>query len=84
MGRQWALVWDMNYDGVFSISDVWLWFKWLYFYPGDLVMYVILQAPKLATFLEMTSDSFFGVASGVISGFVWLLLYVVIALQLDK
>jgi hypothetical protein len=32
--RIWQFAADMNGDGVVTISDVWLWFKWLYFYPA--------------------------------------------------
>lgn len=69
----------MNRDGVVTISDVWLWFKWLYFYPGDVVLEVILKIPGLATFLEVSDASFGGSASGIMSapvwGFVWLMIW---------
>ena len=35
--RQWDFNADMNSDGAVTISDLWLWGKWLYFYPGDLL-----------------------------------------------
>jgi len=31
--RQWSFTADMNLDGVVTISDSWLWFKWIFFYP---------------------------------------------------
>ena len=59
---------DMNFDGSITISDVWLWFKWLYFYPGDRLVYLLLKkAPSIASFFEMTTSSYGGVFSGVVS-----------------
>lgn len=70
--RHWSFVADMNYSGTVTISDVWLWFKWLYFYPGDgLLYFVIHKAPALASFFEITFDSYGGVFSGVVSFLVW-------------
>ena len=72
MGRQWSFVADMNGDYATTISDVWLWIKWIYFYPGDLLMYGVMEwTTPLAVFFEMGYDSFGGVASGVISFVAW-------------
>ena len=58
--RLWAFVEDMDYNGVITISDVWLWFKWLYFYPGDLIVYILLNdAPEIGQFFEMSKKSSF-------------------------
>jgi len=66
--RLWHFVADMNLDGSFTISDVWLWFKWLYFYPGDGLVYLFLnKTPSIADFFEMTTSSYGGVFSGVVS-----------------
>jgi len=71
--RQWAFVADMNYSGAVTISDVWLWFKWLYFYPGDGLLYSIINgAPPIATFFEITFNSYSGFFSGFVSFFCWL------------
>lgn len=74
--RQWAFVADMNRDGLITISDVGLWFKWLYFYPGD---FLISGAggTALGQFLELNGNSFGGVGSGVISIFVWFIILVI-------
>lgn len=60
----------MNGDGAITISDVFLWVKWLYFYPGD---YVIAYTGNtfLGIFLEFDGNSFGGIGSGVISFFLW-------------
>lgn len=72
--RLWSFVADMNRDGAITISDVWMWFKWLYFYPGDGVFYTLMSgAPKVAEFFELSAANFGGVASGVISFFMWLI-----------
>ena len=77
--RQWTFVPDMNYSGSITISDVWLWFKWLYFYPGDGVVCFLLNiVPGFGQFLEITYDSYGGTLSGIISGFVWFPVAVII------
>jgi uncharacterized iron-regulated membrane protein len=71
--RQWAFVADMNYDGAVTISDVWLWVKWLYFYPGDLFLAGLMSGfPGVARFFEITSGSYGGFFSGVLAAIVWL------------
>jgi len=68
--RQWQFVADMNGDGLITISDVGLWFKWLYFWPGDAVIYALMETP-LGRFFEVSPASYSGAASGIISLFVW-------------
>ncbi len=67
---------DMNGDGVVSISDIWLWIKWVFFAPGDFIIIIIMNwAPKVAAFFEFTM---MGVASGIISLLMWWLISAVI------
>ena len=71
--RHWVPVVDMNLDGVFSISDVGLWFTWFYFLPGDfLVWFFIKAAPFIGTFFEMNIESYGGVFSGIFSLIIWI------------
>ena len=69
MARQWDLVKDMNHDGMFTISDVWEWFHGIFFYFGDTVIYWALTSPRkdVTNFFEITSSSYGGFWSGVIS-----------------
>lgn len=73
--RQWSFVADMNHTGSITISDVWLWIKWLYFYPGDLLIesvnFAINKTPEVARFFENTYISYSHVLAGVISFIVW-------------
>ena len=69
---------DMNYSGTVTISDAWLWFKWLYFYPGDGLVYFLLhKTPSISNFFEMTFSSYGEVFSGVVSFFIWFFLIIV-------
>ena len=78
MYRQWSFVTDMNYDGIVTISDVWLWIKWLYYYPGDLFLYFLMQDfPRLAVFVEVAPESYSGSFSGIFSVFFWTVVIVV-------
>ncbi|MBW6393263.1 hypothetical protein [Billgrantia antri] len=72
--RQWVFVADMNYSDSVTISDVWLWVKWLYFYPGDAIIYYIVNFfTGIANFFEISNGDYGGVLSGVISFFAWVI-----------
>ncbi|SOH04157.1 hypothetical protein KSMBR1_1658 [Candidatus Kuenenia stuttgartiensis] len=65
--REWGFVADMNCSGSTTISDVWLWFKWLCFYPGDYLLYYLIHSrPEFAAFLEITCNNYGGVFSGIV------------------
>ena len=75
--RLWSFVADMNFNGSVTISDVWLWTKWLYFYPGDGLVYLLLnKAPQISSFFEMTLSSYGGVFSGIVSFIIWFILFI--------
>lgn len=57
MKYRWYLTSDPNADGLFTISDVWLWIKWFYFAPGDILIYVATQV-GLGTFFELGPHSY--------------------------
>jgi len=72
--RLWSFAADMNGDGGVTISDVSLWFQWLFFYPGDAFFYnVMLYLPKVTQFFELTVSSYGGWVSGVISYILWII-----------
>lgn len=82
--RLWGFVADMNYDGSITISDVWLWVKWFYFYPGDGLIYLLLhKTPSIASFFEMTSSSYGGVFSVIVSSICWAISTIVLVVLLD-
>ena len=70
---RWFIAPDMNCDGLVTISDVGLWLEWVFFLPGDGLIWFLMQLEPIATFLEMTSESYGGWGSGLISGAVWLI-----------
>ena len=55
---------DMNYDGLFTISDVnmsfwlgWEWLVWLFFLPGNTMIWTLLKyVPILGVFLESVRE----------------------------
>ena len=71
MGRQWAWVADMTGDGMVTISDVWAWVWWLFYYPGDIAIYGILKVEWFAKFFELTPAYYGGWLSFFISLVVW-------------
>lgn len=77
--RIWNFVADMNHSGSVTISDVWLWVGWLFFYPGDFaVSLLISELPRVALFFEITYESYGGFLSGAISAWFWLFIPFVI------
>src|SRR5262245_60359150 len=78
---RWNIVSDMNGDGAVTISDAWLWFKWLFFAPGDFLLLLLMKyGTATALFLEINPDSLYGMLSGFISVVIWL--FILKALQL--
>jgi hypothetical protein len=75
--REWSFVKDMNYDYLITISDVWLWFKWLYFYPGDFLLSKIIYT-KFGAFFELYKINYGGYFSGMCSTIFWLLTIVIL------
>ena len=72
--RLWSFFADMNGDGVVTITDVWLWFKWLYFMPGDFLVAVV-GPTALGRFLELTTSSYGSFGSGFLSFILWMTLF---------
>ena len=66
---RWAFSWDMNADGLFTISDIGALADWLFFVPGDYAIYMTITVfPETAIFLELSASSYGGWPSGIISG----------------
>jgi hypothetical protein len=63
---------DMNGDGRFTISDVGLWTKYFFFFPGDsLIVFLTMNFPTFTEFVEVGPNWCHGVLSGVFGVFVW-------------
>lgn len=71
--RRWEFVADMTGNGTVTISDFWLWIEWLYFWPGDALIYVAMEyAPGVAKFLELTPAKYGGPLSLFLSFGLWI------------
>jgi hypothetical protein len=66
---------DMNLDGVFTISDLWLLIKFVWLLPSKLVMEVIGASPKLVQFFEIDCYTGEGFGGAILSLFIWLIGY---------
>ena len=81
--ERWRLAWDMNGDGAITISDAWLWLKWVFFAPGDLLLLILMKyAASVALFIEITPADLGGMASGTISALAWL--WIVAAIKANR
>ncbi len=70
---RWFIAKDMNCDGVFTISDVLLWGEWVFFLPGDGLLWALMEWQSVATFLELTPAAYSGWSSGIVSAIIWLI-----------
>jgi len=80
--RDWGLRWDMNYDGSFTISDVWALLHSLFFYPGDWIIAHWLINSAFGNFFEFSKTDFGGVFSMLISTLLWGILLLLLWLLL--
>lgn len=69
-----SLASDMNFDGIYTISDVWLQAKWIFCLPGNLMLNLIMDSPGWRAFWEVTPASCSGIGTAVFSFFVWFIL----------
>lgn len=80
-GRQWTFVADMTGNGTVTVSDFWLWIEWLYFWPGDGLIYLVMKyAPAVAAFLELTPGKYSGPLSLFVSFGLWIVALVLLLL----
>ncbi len=70
---------DMNGDGVQTISDVWLWVKAAYYWPGNWLIDQMASQPKLVEFFELNWQSCGGWLSLTISTLCWIFLWIMLA-----
>lgn len=83
---RWRWAQDLNGDGRITISEVWAWLGWLYYYPGDAMVNVyngFLQS-DLAKFFEMTPGFYGGRLSWWTSLAVWGFLFMGIVGQIEE
>lgn len=79
--RQWKFVADMTGNGTVTVSDVWLWIQWLYFWPGDGLIYLVIRyLPGAAAFLELSPGKFSGPLSLFLSFGLWIVALVLLFL----
>jgi len=64
--RHWDFVSDMNGDGRESIRDLWLYFHWSFFYPGDWVI-KYLSDFSFGRYWELSANDYGGFLSSLIS-----------------
>jgi hypothetical protein len=69
---RWMFAADMNRDGQITISDFWLWVKWIFFAPGDGILFgIMFHLPSFAKFFEISTSMLYGGWSFALSLWVW-------------
>jgi len=74
-----ALSTDMNFDGLYTVTDLWLQIVWIFTLPGNLAINVILSDARWRTFFEVTPLSCGGAGAAVFSLFAWMFLFSLIS-----
>jgi hypothetical protein len=64
--RHWNFVADMNGDGRESIRDLWRYFHWAFFYPGDWIIHY-LTGTTFGRYWELSPSDYGGVLSALLS-----------------
>jgi len=74
--RPWSpLVWDVNNDGVFTVTDIGLWLENAFFLPGDWAIWLTATyAPDIGRFFEVGVSDYGSTFSALVSVFIWLAL----------
>ncbi len=74
-----SLVWDVNADGRFTVTDVGLWLQVLFFLPGDTLIWLSLKyTPEITQFFEVDAAQYGSTFSALLSVFVWLAIAVLL------
>ena len=71
--RVWHFEADMTGDGVTTISDFGAWVGWLFYYPGDYILSLIIEDPTLGTFFEVSPTSYGNWFSAILSAVIWII-----------
>ena len=71
--RIWHFQADMTGDGVVTISDVGSWVGWLFYYPGDYILSLIIEDRTLGSFFEVNGASYGNWFSGIVSAVIWII-----------
>ena len=64
--RHWNFVTDMNGDGRESIRDLWRYFHWAFFYPGDWIIQYLANT-TFGKYWELSSSDYGGLLSALLS-----------------
>ena len=68
MSVPWHFITDINHDGYITITDVFGWLSWLFFLPGDSIIYfLIIKYPNITRFFEIGFDNYRGFLSAILS-----------------
>jgi hypothetical protein len=71
---------DINIDWVYTVSDLPLLIEWIYFAPGDGILWLLMQSDGLATSFELSQTSYGNWFSAIISALCWLIFMLILAI----
>jgi hypothetical protein len=62
---------DADGDGAHTISDLGPWLEYIFFAPGDALVWLAAKIPAVSTYLQLSPDWYFSWTSGIASFAVW-------------
>ena len=70
---------DGNYDGFFTITDIWIIANQLFHLPSNLIILLNEQFPQLVAFFEINCITGTGWGAAIFSAFIWFVVFGLVA-----
>ncbi|TAK90271.1 MAG: hypothetical protein EPO06_09830 [Burkholderiaceae bacterium] len=70
---------DMNGDGIYSITDIWLLIEFIWLLPAKLMVTLFQSAPAMQRFFEINCDTGESWGGGIFSFFAWALVFILMS-----
>ena len=69
--ERWIIAIDTDGDGAYTLSDLGRWLEYIFFAPGDALVWLASRVPAVSAYLELSPDWYSTWAPGIASFAVW-------------
>lgn len=69
--QRWIIAIDTDGDGAYTTSDLGRWLEYIFFAPGDALVWLAAKIPAISAYLQLSPDWYGGRPAGVASFAVW-------------